>query len=121
MSNNDWAVFRQDFTGNEFLVEKHLTEERARELVEIYEARKHHQHYWARRAPDIPIDYVQMLRDLLSTGSPLDSALLVLRNQDASLQQCIEAVSEVRGLSPIESKRVVLQSSAYHRWVVRWD
>ena len=60
MSTNDWAVFRFDFNGNEVLVEKRLTEERAWELSgPEFESHQHHQHYWACRLPAVPIDYAQ--------------------------------------------------------------
>jgi hypothetical protein len=113
MSTNDWAVFRFDFNGNEVLVEKRLTEERAWELVAEFESHQHHQHYWASRLPDVPIDYAQMLRKLLNAGSPLNASLQVLRNQNASLMQCIKAVYEVRGVTVLEAKRVVLLSPAF--------
>lgn len=113
MSNDNWAVFRQDFTGNEFLVEQNLTEQRARELVIEYESHKHHQHYWACEIPDSPIDYSEMLKASLKSGSPLDASLKVLRHQNASKIQCIEAVREVCNIDLAESKRVVLNSPAF--------
>ncbi|MEM9413840.1 MAG: hypothetical protein AAGA30_22215, partial [Planctomycetota bacterium] len=69
MSEDNWAVFRQDFTGNEFLVKQQLTEQRARELVIEYESHKHHQHYWACEIPDSEVDYSAMLRASLNSGS----------------------------------------------------
>lgn len=113
MAENNWAVFRQDFTGNEFLVEKHLSEERARELVVEFESHKHHQHYWAVQMQETYIDYEQMLRASLESGSSLDASLMVLRNQNASMIQCIKAVREVRGMDLAESKRLVLFSPAF--------
>ena len=41
-----WAVWRQDDSGNRFLMEANLTEERARTLVADFEARGHKQVYW---------------------------------------------------------------------------
>ena len=113
MPTNNWAVFRQDFAGNEFLVEKNLSEDRAHELVIEYESHKHHQHYWARQLQDSPTDYTKMLRDSLSAGSTLDASLMVLRNQNASLIQCIKAVREVRGIDASSSKRIVLESPVF--------
>lgn len=113
MSADDWAVFRFDFNGNEVLVEKHLTEERARKLVADFESHQHHQHYWACYLPDSPPDYTQMLRDLLNAGSPMNASLIVLRHQNASVIQCVKAVHEVRGWSLLESKRSVLNSPAF--------
>ena len=113
MSTDNWAVFRQDFTGNEFLVEQNLTEQRARELVIEFESHKHHQHYWACELPDSTIDYSAMLRESLKLGSSLDASLKVLRNQNASAIQCIKAVREVRNTDLADSKRIVLNSPAF--------
>lgn len=113
MSTGNWAVFRQDFTGNEFLVEENLTEQRARELVIEYESRKHHQHYWACALPDLPIDYSAMLSESLKSGSSLDASLKVMRNQNASLIQCIKAVREVQNIDLAESKRIAMNSPAF--------
>ena len=113
MSTDNWAVFRQDFTGNEFLVEQNLTEQRAQELVIEYESHKHHQHYWACEIPESQIDYSAMLIASLNSGSSLDSSLKVLRNQNASAIQCIKAVREVRNVDLAESKRIVLNSPAF--------
>ena len=113
MAKNNWAVFRQDFTGNEFLVEAHLSEQRARELVIEYESHKHHQHYWASEVPETPVDYTQMLRESLNGGSSMEASLKVLKNQNASAIQCIEAVRDVRDLDLLEAKRLVVNSSAF--------
>lgn len=59
MTDNDWAVYRLDFAGNEFLVEKNLSEEQARQLVAKFESYKHHQYYWCARLPDSPIPTTQ--------------------------------------------------------------
>ena len=42
-----WAVWRQDDNSNTFLVEKGLSEEGAKKLVEKYEAKGHKQTYWS--------------------------------------------------------------------------
>jgi len=41
-----WAVWRQDDAGSQFLVEDHLTEDRAKALVAEFETRGHKQTYW---------------------------------------------------------------------------
>lgn len=96
MSTNDWAVFRQDFTGNEFLVKKGLSKERADELVEEYESHGHHQHYWSKRLPSVPVDFNAMLRELLESGSPLNSAIDVLKHQGASEEEINAAVNAAK-------------------------
>jgi hypothetical protein len=113
MPDSDWAVYRLDFAGNHFLVAKHLTEAGARELVAEFEAHKHHQHYWAERAPHQPRDFAEVLRASLRTGSSLDASLKVLKNQNASVAECIEAVQQVRGTSIIEAQELVRHSSAF--------
>ena len=113
MSENDWSVFRQDFAGTEFIVESRLSEQRANELAEAYEAHGHHQHYWAERRPKPPTDFGKMLRELLQMGSTLEVSLGVLRNQHASTTQCIQAVREVCGLPLSEAKKCVLSSRAF--------
>lgn len=41
-----WAVWRQDDSGNRFLIEANMTEARARSMVAELEARGHKQTYW---------------------------------------------------------------------------
>ena len=41
-----WSVWRQDDSGSKFLMEANLTETRARDLVQEFEARGHKQTYW---------------------------------------------------------------------------
>jgi hypothetical protein len=41
-----WAVWRQDDSGNRFLVEANMTEARARSMVAEFEVRGHKQAYW---------------------------------------------------------------------------
>jgi hypothetical protein len=41
-----WAVWRQDDSGNRFLVEANLTEEQGRLLVADFESKGHKQAYW---------------------------------------------------------------------------
>ena len=113
MASNDWAVYRIDFTGNDFLVEKRLTEALAHQLAAELEAHGHHQHYWACRIPDSPVDFAQMLRDSLKSGSPLHASLQVLRNQGASVNECINALREACGLKLSECKRALLLSQGF--------
>ncbi len=47
--NETWAVYRQDDTGNQYIVETGLSREKAETLVAMYEARGHKQLYWAER------------------------------------------------------------------------
>lgn len=42
-----WAVWRRDDNGNEFLVRERLSEQEARRLVREFEAKGHKQSYWA--------------------------------------------------------------------------
>lgn len=101
---NNWAVYRQDFTGNEFLVEKGLSEVRARELVEEYESHKHHQHYWADLQPADEIDFPALLAQMLADGSPMHLALSVLTTHGASRTDCVAALQQACGLSDEESE-----------------
>jgi len=41
-----WAVWRQDDSGNRFLIEANLTEEQARALVADFDSKGHKQTYW---------------------------------------------------------------------------
>jgi len=41
-----WTVWRQDDSGNKFLMEANLTEAQARSLVSDFESRGHKQAYW---------------------------------------------------------------------------
>jgi hypothetical protein len=45
-SSRSWAVWRQDDSGNRFLIETNLTEEQARALVADFESKGHKQTYW---------------------------------------------------------------------------
>ena len=113
MAADDWAVFRLDFAGNRFLVEKNLPETRARQLVAEFEAHKHHQHYWAERVAAWRVDFAAMLRESLAAGSALDAALKVLKNQGASRLDCVRAVSEARGISWEAAETLVVGSTAF--------
>ena len=54
-----------------------------------------------------------MLRESLNGGSSMEASLKVLKNQNASAIQCIEAVRDVRDLDLLEAKRLVVNSSAF--------
>ncbi len=43
----------------------------------------------------------------------MEASLKVLKNQNASAIQCIEAVRDVRDLDLLEAKRLVVNSSAF--------
>lgn len=47
IENTSWTVYRQDDTGNQFVVQSDLTRDAAEALVREFEARGHKQHYWA--------------------------------------------------------------------------
>lgn len=106
-----WAVFRQDFTGNNSLVEKNLTEKRARELVVEFESHKHHQHYWVDQIAETEPDYTALLRDSLDRGSPLVASLKILRNQNAPIVDCFEALQNVCNIDAEEAKRILVAST----------
>jgi len=109
-SEKSWAVFRQDFMGNEFLVEKQLTENRARELVEEYEAKKHHQHYWAIRYIESEPDYLTMLSEQLQKGTPLSLAIKVLLNQNATVEDCLAAIRYATKMDKSDAQHAFEQS-----------
>jgi intergrase/recombinase len=112
MRETTWAVYRLDFNGNEFLVEEHLTEIQARDLVIEYESRKHHQHYWASKNEPSRVDFISMLRSLLDSGSALSASLSVLRNQNASVEDCSDAVQAICDVNPEFAQRIVLNTIA---------
>ena len=113
MTNNDWAVFRLDYSANEFLVKDGLSEKQARELAAEYESHGHHQHYWVSRVPDADADYNLMLEEQFRNGSPLKFAILVLKNQNATFDQCVEAVAKNKGLTEIEAQELVNKSEVF--------
>ncbi len=45
-NDRSWSVWRQGDDGNPFIVKDGLTQAEAKDLVAIYEARKHKQTYW---------------------------------------------------------------------------
>ncbi len=111
MNQNDWAVFRQDFSGNEFLVRKHLTKVEAQQLVKEFESKKHHQHYWIDCLPDEPIDFLKLLREQLEIGTSIELGVQVLMNQGASPSQCVAAICKTAGLVEDEALKIVSLAS----------
>lgn len=103
----DWAVYRQDFTGNEYLVEKGLTEQQARDLAEQYESHKHHQHYWADKQPSETLDFTALLTQMLSDGGSVSLSLPVLRTHGATEADCLEALQKACGYSLEESEEIL--------------
>lgn len=110
---NDWAVFRLDYSANEFLVKEGLSEKQARELAAEYESHGHHQHYWVDRIPKTEVDYCQMLDEQFRNGSPLKFSLHVLKNQNATLAQCVVAVAKTKGLTEEEARELVDKSGVF--------
>lgn len=106
---NDWAVYRQDYTGNEYLVEKGLTEEQAKALAEEYESHKHHQHYWVDRQPSESADFAALLAKMLSDGSSPELSLPVLRTQGATPAECLDALQKASKL-PFEQCEAIVDS-----------
>lgn len=104
---NDWAVYRLDYNANEFLVEKGLSKDQADALAIKYIERGHHQHYWVDKQPPMSVDYVDMLSELLRSGSSLRMSLQVLLNQGAKADQCIDALTKCTSVSLEECKKMV--------------
>lgn len=107
---NDWAVYRQDFSGNEFLVEKGLTEKRARELVVEYESHKHHQHYWADKEPAKTPDLVALAKQMISNGSSIEMVVPVLLTYNASKTQILDALLSLNRFDEASLKQTVDQA-----------
>ena len=112
---NDWAVYRQDFCGNEFLVEKGLTEQRARELVLEYESHKHHQHYWADKQPESKPDLKSIAQEMLAVGSSIRLIIPVLATYQFSHEQMIDALSECIELDVGEIAALVAELSPHRQ------
>ena len=111
---NDWAVYRQDFTGNEFLVEKGLSEDRARELVVEYESHKHHQHYWAGKQPKTRPDLVALTKQMLADGSSVPLVIPVLATYNASNSEIVNAIVESSELDQESAERLVKLNTSGH-------
>ncbi len=103
---NDWAVFRQDYTGNEFLVEQGLTEQEAEDLAADYIARGHHQHYWAGKQPE-QVDFTELFKEMLSSGSAVKMAIQVLLSQGASRQECLNILENESKLDHQQSLNIL--------------
>ena len=104
---NDWAVYRQDFTGNEFLVEKDLSENRARKLVVEYEAHGHHQHYLADKQPADRPDLAALAKQMLADGSSISLAIPVLATYNASNLEIVDAIAASSELDRDEIEKLV--------------
>ena len=108
----EWAVFRLDYAGNQFLVKKGLSEFEAHRVAKEFESHGHHHHYWVQRFPEASVDYTEMLRKLLDHGSSLESSLKVLLAQNASEDECVEALCKLRELSREHAKQLVCQTKS---------
>ena len=104
---NDWAVYRQDFTGNEFLVEKNLSENRARNLVVEYESHGHHQHYWAAKQPADRPDLAALAKQMLADGSSISLAIPVLATYNVSNIEIVDAIAASSELDRKEIEKLV--------------
>jgi len=108
---NDWAVYRQDFNANEFLVQKDLSKAEAASLAEEYLAKGHHQHYWFDKQPPEEIDFASQLSNMLCSGSSHELAIQVLLGQGARPQKCADALAAVTELSEDECRMKVQQAA----------
>lgn len=108
VAKSEWAVFRQDFTGNEFLVERNLTLTAANRLMAELEAHPHHQHYWVDRLPKCATDFAAMLAELIAGGSPLGVSIEVLRNQKAGDGELALAIQKVCDCTEEEARGYLL-------------
>ena len=95
----DWAVYRQDSNGCEFLVKQGLSEKEAEDLAAHYISLGHHQHFWADKEPPQAPDFSQQLRDMLASGSSPAMAIKVIRSQGATDDDCIAALESAGGRS----------------------
>jgi len=108
---NDWAVYRQDFNANEFLVQKGLSKDEAARLAEEYLAKGHHQHYWFDKQPSGDINFAGQLSNMLSSGSSHELAIKVLLSQGATSEECFEALETLTELSADECQSKVEQAA----------
>ena len=110
LPTSDWTVFRLDYAGNTFEVERNLTQTQAEALAAEFESHGHHQHYWAQRVPHQPPCRESELRQLLSCGSPLQLALRVLAKLGTSTEELIDAVCEVKSLEREDATKLIEQT-----------
>ncbi len=104
---DDWAVYRLDFNSNEFVVEKGLSQEDACRLAEEYIAKGHHQHYWVDKQPSDDPDFLQLITDMIGSGSSHDLAIRVLLSQGATVTECAGALTATTDLTAEESFAMV--------------
>lgn len=126
MDDFTWCVYRIDYAGNTFLVERNLSQVRAAEIVAEYEARGHHQHYWAERASNPPNELAAMLAEMLGNGSSLAAAIRVLKShigftgeanspkQQERERKLVQAIVATRGVSPEEAKTILMTDIERH-------
>ena len=110
---NDYAVYRQDSTGNEFIVKRELSESEAESLAAHYISLGHHQHYWVDKQPKTAPDFSKQLSEMLQSGSTQQLALTVLRAQGATDDQLVEALLETSDLTLVKCELIIrnLQST----------
>jgi hypothetical protein len=59
------------------------------------------------------LDCVNLLRNTLAAGAPLESGLATLREQGGTIIESIRAVREVQSVPLGEAKRIVAQSATW--------
>ena len=104
---NDWAVYRQDSTGNEFVVKRELSESEAETLAAHYISLGHHQHYWVDKQPQATPDFSQQLAEMIQSGSARQLALAVLRAQGAADDQLTDALLDTSDLTRVECELII--------------
>lgn len=92
---NEWAVYRLEYNGNEFVVEEGLSKTAADQLAEEYIAKGHHQHYWVDKQTLNGPDYFLLMSGMIKSGSSQMMAVKVLLSQGASNDECVNALMEV--------------------------
>ena len=107
---NDWAVYRQDSTGNEFVVKRELSESEAESLAAHYISLGHHQHYWVDKQPETAPDFSQQLLEMTQSGSARKLALAVLRAQGATDDQLTNALLDTSDLTREECELIIRNS-----------
>ena len=108
---NDWAVYRQDFNANEFLVQKGLSKDEAASLADEYLAKGHHQRYWFDKQPSEDVDFASQLLDMLGSGSSHELAIKVLLGQGASSKECYLALETATELGAEQCRLKVEQTA----------
>ena len=104
---NNWAVYRQDSTGNEFVVKRELSKSDAESLAAHYLSLGHHQHYWVDKQLTTAPDFPEQLQEMLQSGSAQKLAVSVLRAQGATDVELIDALLKTSALTPRECELIV--------------